>query len=216
MSNQKPYEFRDDKEIIQSLSKTKSALRKWFDQRIPTLDEITHRVASGNTFRAFSHMPQKPSVVCRTWASAEFQSQKVISELRRMSSQPQYDKWIKEFSGRLSRTWRKQMGTSMPYGPGRKLPNLLLKHFALWAKLDDVQRDNLLNYLHVPLDNFTLVGIRNCIEDYKIPKNATMRFVDGETMYDQIQQAIRNVAQSAEVPAIFFDVLAWDVSHQVL
>jgi hypothetical protein len=71
----------------------------------------------------------------------------------------------------------------------------------------------LLAYLHVPLDSCTLVGIRNCTADPEMPADATMRFVGGPTMYNQLQSAIRAVTDQANLPAVYFDVLAWDLSH---
>lgn len=103
----------------------------------------------------------------------------------------------------------------MPYGASRKLPDLLLKGFVRWTGLREGLRQRLIKFLHVPLDAFTLAAIRNCIADPEIPPDATMRFVAGPTMYNQIQNAIRAVTNQAKVPAIYFDVLIWDMSHLV-
>jgi hypothetical protein len=40
-----------------------------------------------------------------------------------------------------------------------------------------------------------------------------MKFVAGPTMYNQSQSAVRAVTDQAKVPAIYFDVLAWNMSH---
>ncbi|MGH2522545.1 MAG: hypothetical protein ACRDH2_08580 [Anaerolineales bacterium] len=208
-----PYEFRDEEEIVKRLSRHKTKIGKWFDKRIETLGEVTFTGVESNTFRAFRNMPKRPSLIFREWASAEFQNKKLIKELVSIDSQPRYDDRLITFSDRLCQVWRKQMGIIMPYGPSRKLPNLLLKCFVLWNGLNNKQRNNLIGYLHVPLDSFTLVGIRNCISDPQIPATATMRFVAGETMYNQIQKAIRDITSRVEVPAIYFDILAWNMSH---
>ena len=136
-----------------------------------------------------------------------------VSELEGIGSQAQYDDWVKRFCGRLYQAWQERMGKRMEYGPGRKLPNLLLKEFMLWSGLNEQRRQELIGFLHVPLDKYTLVGIRNCITDPEIPKTATMKSVTGETMYDQLQSAIRQIASMAGVPSIYFDVLAWNMSH---
>jgi hypothetical protein len=216
MSRPTPYEFRNAEEITRCLVRDKTRLGKWFDRRISTLDEIARSVLSGNTFRAFPNMSQHPSAVFRRWAMAEFQNRKTVSELTTINSQAQFDRWVREFSGRFAKAWRRQMNVSIPYGPGRKLPNLLLKCFVLWDGLSRVQRAKLLSYLHVPLDSFTLIALRNCISDPKIPKNATMKFVGDETMYNLIQEVIRDIAHKARVPAIYFEVLAWDKRHAIL
>ena len=84
----------------------------------------------------------------------------------------------------------------------------------LWKEINDAQRHTLINYLHVPLDQYVLVAIRNCISDPEIPRTATMGFVSGETMYNQIQREIRKLTHKAQVPAIYFDILVWDMRHQ--
>ena len=112
------------------------------------------------------------------------------------------------------------MGKTIGYGPGRKLPNLLMKQFISWDMLDDDQRDRLTEFLHVPLDSFTLMAIRNCIQDFpgnevigKIPKNATMSFVANEATYNRLQQTIKLITKRAAVPAIYLDALAWNEQH---
>ncbi|MBI2831666.1 MAG: hypothetical protein HYX79_05365 [Chloroflexi bacterium] len=212
MSQPTPYEFRDPEEILRHLLEKKAKLAEWFDKRL-TLDEIVRCSVGPNTFRAFHNRLERPSLGFRSWASAELKDREITSELVATGSQSQYDEWVRKFSGRLSHTWQKRMGYAMPYGPGRKLPNLLLKTFILWNELTDVQRSKLLYYLHIPLDSYTLVGIRNCVSDLKILKTATMKFVKDETTYNHIQYAIRELAHKAGVPAIYFDVLAWNMRH---
>jgi hypothetical protein len=205
------YEFRDAAEITDWLSKKKSEISKWFDQREQSLDEIIQKSVEGNTFRAFHHLPHKPSVVFREWASQECKNGNALKELEGIHSQMDFDAWSKEFSDRLGRAWKDQMEQSMPYGSLRKLPNLLVKRLMRWSGMNDDRRTEVLSYVHVPLDSYTLVGIRNCIDDPEIPITATMTFVTGLMMYNQIQSAIRNITDRAGLPAIYFDVLAWDL-----
>jgi hypothetical protein len=65
----------------------------------------------------------------------------------------------------------------------------------------------------VPLDSYTLIGLRRCIGDLGIPKTATMSFVADIISYDRIQKLIRDLANEADVPPIYYDVLAWDMRH---
>jgi predicted Fe-S protein YdhL (DUF1289 family) len=213
MAQAAPYEFRDAEEIIDWLSKKKSEISHWFDQREQSLDEVIQESVQSNKFRAFHNLPQKPSVVFREWASQECKNGKALEELEGVRSQLGFDAWSKEFSDKLGRAWKDQMEQSIPYGPMRKLPDLLVKRLMRWSGMDDDRRTEVLSYVHVPLDRYTLVGIRNCIDDPEIPSTATMTFVTGLMMYNQIQSAIRNITERAGVPAIYFDVLAWDMSH---
>ncbi len=203
----KPNEFRDAKDIIDRLSKSKAEIATEFERRVVSVEEIAKVSVGGNTFRSFRGMPEKPSVVFRNWASKALKES--VSGLDGLRSQRDYDDWLRDFSSTFRRNWQKQMGAALLYGPSRKLPDLLLKHFVWWSGLTDDQRRRLISFLHVPLDSFTLVGIRNCIADPEIPVDATMKFVAGPTMYNQVQDAIREITDRAKVPAIYFDVLAW-------
>jgi hypothetical protein len=213
MSQPIPHDFQDAKEIADRLLRSKVRIDKWFAERIDSLQAIVSHAVGGNTFRAFRHMPQKPSAVFRAWALVECKNATTIRKLKGVRSQADYDKWLKHFSNRLNHAWQRRMGQAMPFGPMRKLPNLLLKEIALWTGLSDGERDKLIKWLHVPLDKYTLVGIRRCIDKPEIPRSATMKFVTDETMYNRLQVAIRRIARRAGVPAIYFDNLAWNSKH---
>jgi hypothetical protein len=211
LTRMSPVEFQNTDEVVKRLREQKDQIKVWFSNRKSSLKEIvTHSVGS-NTFRAFHHMPQKPSVVFREWASHECEN--AGSHLKDIRTQADYDEWIKQLCERLNQAWKEIMGQEMPFGPRRKLPNLLLKEFVLWTGHSDALRARLIDWLHVPLDSYSLVAIRNCIHDPEIPRSATMKFVTGETMYNQIQAIIRGIASQATVPAIYFDNLVWNSPH---
>ena len=209
----KPHEFDDASEIIKRLKARKESLEKYFYERRLPLHAIAKHSIGSNTYRAFRNLKVKPSTIFRQWVSSEFDNQKKLDCLLSISSQEEYDEWTDSLSERFRQTWTKQTGEILPYGPARKLPDLFMKGFMYWEELTERQRTTLLKLLHVPLDSFTLVGIRNCLTDPEIPPTATMKYVVGRTMYYQIQGAIRSVAKKAHVPPIFFDVLAWNDPH---
>jgi hypothetical protein len=62
---QDPYEFKSEWEIIETLQKQRPSLEPWFSRSIHDLNIVVRDSISGNTFRAFAHMPQNPSVVFR-------------------------------------------------------------------------------------------------------------------------------------------------------
>jgi hypothetical protein len=207
-----PYRFQSAEEIAASLSRARAEIAAWFAP-IDSLAGIPRASVGGNTFRAFRNMPQKPSIVFRNWASVEIHSEQRIAEIQRVSGQPDYDEWLNRLRGRLCAAWQESMSISMPYGASRKLTNLLLKFLVRWRGLEDQARSILTNVLHVPLDEYTLVGIRTCVNDLRIPMTATMGWVSDEATYQRIQNAIRVVTAKANCPAIYFDVLAWNMSH---
>ena len=145
----------------------------------------------------------------------------MIPALERIYSQQEYDCWLGEFAERLSVAWELKMGTAntIQYGRKMKLCNLLLRHLTFWTQWTTEMRDRLISFVHVPLDQFVLVAIRNCIhpDDQsrigRIPLNATMSFPQNEDIYMRIQRNIRSIADAADVLPIFVDILAWHYTH---
>lgn len=222
----KPYEFSNTGELVGCLRQNKAPIAEFFDKEIEGgVEEVIRSSVEGNTFRAFRRMPCKPSVVFRNWASERLSDNKVIESFTNIGSEQQYDLWLKQFSEDLCHYWTNEMGRGMPYGPGRKLPNLLLKRLVKWNRLKKLggegQRRRLIELLHVPLDKYTLASIRRCIFNFPdivdavgtIPKNVTMSFVDTEDRYIRIQEMMREISRQAGVPAIYLDVLTWDLNH---
>ena len=209
-------EYLNDMDIVQTLKKRKLIIKSCFNER-RTLSEILEKPGvGGNTFRRFSHMPEKPSEVYKAWASkfsCDARYVKYIDELLCIDSSEDYNKWISKLSKSLNRFWYRHMGQEMDYASRRKLPNLFLKRLVLWDELKSPTRNRLIRYLHIPWDKYTLAGIRNCVED-RIPKNATMGFVDNRIIYNTLQQAIRRIAKKAGVPPIYYEVLLWDLNHR--
>lgn len=208
-----PRDFACEQAIVDALGSAKEQIAAWFAQRKSSLSEIVRHSVGSNTFRAFRKTQEPPSVVFRAWAAEELESETFMAELNNLSSTNDFDEWIRRLCSRFNSAWHAAMGVQIPYGPRRKLPNLLMKEFALWTGLDDARRATLVRWLHVPLDKYTLLAMRNCVTDVSIPKSATMRFVTSQAMYDRLQSVIREFAAKAEVPAIYFDNLAWNVAH---
>lgn len=206
-----PYEYEDGNEIVDDLQSNRALIEAWFAHREDSLHKIVKESVGGNTFRAFRKMPEKPSDVFRPWAETMLSDKESRNRLFRIRSQAAYDRWHNEFCCSFRQEWEGQMGVHLPFGASRKLPNLLLKAFVRWSELTDQERKRLIRFLHVSLDSLSLAGIRNCIDDPEIPPKASMRFVAGPTMYRQIQEVIRRIAKQANVPAIYYDVLAWNL-----
>ena len=217
-----PYEFQNTENLVRQLQKSGNKLGKWFNGRHETIEDAVRASVGGNTFRSFHKMPFKPSLVFRQWALNKFKKEDAINSLLRISSQTEYDAWLKGLALSLNTSWKRKMGRDNPlsYGPRRKLPNLLLKQLVLWKGIKSNQRKRLIGFLDVPLDRYTLVAIRNCLDQNggthkgcRIPKNPTMGFVKNQGIYNEIQYAMRAIAKRAGVPPIFLDILAWDLVH---
>lgn len=195
----------------------------WFDQRYEDAESIVIDSVGSNTFRAFRHMPERPSIVFRAWARGCLLGDGFLRKISELKTREEYDLWIRNLSNSLGDYWEQRMGSEkkISYGPERKLPNLLMKHVVLWDRLHVSQRSRLIGFLHVPLDSYSLLMVKDCVLDSehytsigRIRSNATMGSVVNETMYDALQALFREVAEEAGVPAICLDVLAWNKGHE--
>jgi hypothetical protein len=216
----RPLEFENSDEIVRHLRTHSRHFEQCFEERIEDLLEIIRSSVEQNTFRAFRHMPSKPSAVFRTWACSRLCNGQIRGQILAIRTQVDYDEWAQRLGTHLAQAWKQQMGSGnqMHYGPSRKLPNLLMKRFALWSQLTGDQRRNLICLLHVPFDSYTLRAIRKCIPDRHnkdigpIPSNATMSFVTNRKQYDGLQRVAREFAAQASVPPIYLDLL-WNEAH---
>jgi len=214
-----PLEFADKEELIARLRADAESLAGWFETRYEDVGSIVWDSGGSNTFRAFAHMPRPPSQVYYDWAQRMLSDDGVVEQITNLRSERAYDFWLKGFSQNLSEHWRRKMRRKMPYGPSRKLPNLLMKLFVLWNGLDDEQRSRLIGFLHIPFDKYSLTVFRNCVPDAyhptvgRIRKDATMKFVDSEAKYEALMALASEIAQEAELPPIYLDVLAWNQTH---
>jgi hypothetical protein len=101
----------------------------------------------------------------------------------------------------------------MGYGRGAKLFNLVLKKLGCLASLTKQQRRAFIGLQHVPLDSYTLVGLRAVATELSIPRSATMKYIETPGQYAAVQERIAAIAKKAQVPPIYYDILAWDVGH---
>ena len=208
-----PYEFQLENEILQHLSdeKTISIAKLFFSQKSPSISEVVRTGVSGNTFRAFRKLPVKPSVTFRTWATNYIT--KTLHHLSAISDSKSYALYVHEATNNLCAEWVRITGTEMGYGRGAKLFNLVLKKFVCLSSLSEKQRTTLIALLHIPLDSYTIIGLRKIAPELKIPKSATMKFIENSAQYAEFQAVISIIAQKARVPPIYYDVLAWDMGH---
>ena len=92
------------------------------------------------------------------------------------------------------------------------LINLVLKGYPRTIT-NKIQKRRLIKFLNVPLDHYTIVGLKN-IATLKIPSNATMGFIVNRKRYLQFQNEIRKITTRAKVSPIYYDFVAWDKAHE--
>ena len=209
----KPYEFSTEAELVQRLgdANTINAARSFFKQCSPHITDVVKTGVAGNTFRAFRNLPVQPSVAFRDWATNYVTS--TIHSLSSISDSQSYAQYVHNATNSLCTEWRRITSSEMGYGRGAKLFNLVLKKFACLSSLSEGQRLTLINLQHIPLDSYTIIGLRAIAPNLSIPKSATMKFIETPAQYAEFQAVIRAIAKKAGVPSIYYDVLAWDMGH---
>lgn len=210
----KPYEFKSEEELIEMLKQptTLKAGQDFFAQVSPTIDHVVTSGVTGNTFRAFRKLPVQPSTTFRTWAKNYIQD--TFSTLNQISDATEYAKYIDQATLSLCESWQKLTNSDIGYGRGSKLFNLVLKKFACLQFLSQEQKNILISLQHTPLDSYTIIGLRLIAPELSIPKSATMKFVETPKQYTIFQEKITAIANKANVPPIYYDILAWDMGHQ--
>ena len=209
----KPYEFSTEAELVQRLADTNTitSAKTFFAQQSPSILAVVTTGVAGNTFRAFRNLPVKPSETFRTWATNYIE--KTFHILSTISDSHSYAKYVHDATNNLCSEWKRITESDMGYGRGAKLFNLVLKKFACLSSLSEEQRSTLIYLQHVPLDSYTIIGLRSIASRLSIPKNATMKFVETPAQYEEFQAIIRAITKKAGVPPIYYDVLAWDMGH---
>jgi len=188
----------------------------------PNLVLLVRKSVGRSTFRGLPTKKRRPSAVFREWAYERLADEKTLAQLSVVKTHEDYDRWIKRLSSDLRPRWEKETGQVMRFGPSRKLPDLLMKEVIRWSGFTAGHRNQLLEFIHVPLDSYSLLAVRRCLSDtkagrrVKISDNASMGSVGTEGMYASIQKAIREIAEEAGVPPIYIDLLAWNRTHKAV
>lgn len=210
----KPYIFKSESELIDLLGNndTLTFVQNFYSANCPTIFDVVISGVTGNTFRAFRNLPIPPSDVFRVWA-IEYIEESLI-ELSQIDDESKYAIYVHLATLSLCECWTSLTKSEMGYGRGAKLFNLVLKKFACLTSLTKKQKQTLINLQHVPLDSYTIVGLRDIAPNLSISSNSTMNFVKTPDQYKEFQTIISNIANKAGVPAIYYDILAWDMGHR--
>lgn len=208
-----PYEFESRTDLLNHLKSetTRALAEEFFSKRLPDIRSVVLRSIAGNTFRAFQKLPERPSIVFREWALTHLDT--TLEELKSIADHESYEDYVHESALDLCSTWYSKMNTEIGYGRSTKLLNLVLKKLVCFEDINIIVRSRIIGFLHVPLDSYTIVGLRRLIASPSIPRNATMKFIGKPSDYKILQQYISDVAKEADIPPIYYDILAWDMAH---
>jgi hypothetical protein len=217
--------FEDREKLVAALSKHKA---DWWNLYEPicasiqrkfgelNVEAIVEASVASNTFRAFHNCSSKPSQVFREWGNEHFKD--TLDKYRGAKSQREFDKWLGDIVQSLQETWPHEAGRKLGFGASLKLVNLVAKHLCICKEINSEDGKRVAWYLHVPLDRYTIVALRNCSSDvppatWKIPSEATMSFIQKPELYWAFQYRIRELAFAAHVPPIVFDFVCWNGAH---
>lgn len=208
----KPYVFESRDSLVERLRSPELAklAGRFFASRCSSINELVTSGVGGNTFRAFRHVPT-PSAAFRSWTTARLEQS--LNDILACETADCYASQVHQTTIALEGFWRGHAAKEMGYGRGAKLLNLVLKKLACLDSLTDEQRTRLISLMHVPWDSYTIQGLRLIAPALKVTRNATMKFITTPEQYQAFMVTMDDVASEAGVPAIFYDVLAWDMSH---
>ncbi|MCI0536551.1 MAG: hypothetical protein L0Z50_15130 [Verrucomicrobiales bacterium] len=204
-------------ELLRALREHGSRLMEQFFQPCPDLDDLIRRSVGGNTFRSFHKLARQPSVIFREWAADRLSS--ILPTMAAIEDEIGYAHHLDEQARHLTRYWRSEGKKPLRFGPGRKLLDLLFKGVVRHQDISDSDRARLIRFLHVPLDSFSLIAVRQCAASgefgprMSIPANAKMGFVVSPAQYNQLQQIMRGIGAVAGVAPICIDLVSWDQNH---
>jgi len=176
---------------------------------------------TGSTFRAF-HLRAKggrqPSVVYREYTK-QLISEK-LDDLKKIENWDAYSEFVKISANGLVEKFNYEAKESsfLRFGSAAKLLNLSFKHVLKHSGFTVEERDRLTGFLHVPLDSYTLQGIRKLALEFKIPANASMGWesLKNEKIYQEIQKWIKNQCEKISCKPIHYEIAAWNLSHPKL
>ena len=205
--------FASESKLVASLRKrkTQAAAVRFYAERVATIEEVVRAAVGSNTYRAFGNLPVRPSTTFRNWT--EKYVRRRMPPLSSRLGQREYSAYVHDATLALGRHWHNATDSEMGYGRGAKLLNLVLKKLACLESLSESERRNLIWLQHVPLDSYTIVGIKAVAPELAIPRSATMRYIKTREQYVTFQERITAIAAKAQVPPIYYDILAWDMGH---
>jgi hypothetical protein len=172
---------------------------------------------SSSTFRAFrSGHEWTPSTVFREWAGRRL-SEGTMKDVLALRSNEEYRTLALGLARNLEKDWKQRLHDPLQIPRALKLVNLLMKGLCVVCPVWPKRFGTLVWFLDVPLDKYSLRPLA-CIP--KLAKlgitwnTATMGSVPDLRTYNHIQDSIHEACARANVPAIAYDFLAWNLPHR--
>ena len=169
---------------------------------------ITYSV-DNTTIRAVRNCKKyKPLSLFRAWAN-DFLSNQLTIDL--INARGEFNSFRILALNSLNEFWNTKDESQLPKYLLNKFIDLFIKFLPLWAEVNAESKKWLFENANVPLDLHSLSYLRKYRPDLAIPKNASMRHVKNDEMYERLQSEIKNLC--SDIPPIIFDLLAFEKSH---
>jgi hypothetical protein len=176
-----------------------------------------YRSVGKSTYRSFrQYKDSTPSEVFRRWASAEL-FHGGLEEFAGVRSHDKYHALAVRLARSLAKEWRKRLRYTLEIPRALKLINLLAKGLCIVSPVWPETYEKLVWHIEVPLDKYSLRPL-SCLPelaDLGIKwSDASMGSVKDLKTYCKVQESIFKFCETAGVPALAYDFLAWDNPHE--
>lgn len=213
-----PHVFKSRDELQKKLASqaVKDNFKNFFATGKDSILHLVETSVQGNTFRAFHHKPVgvtiRPSDLYRNLAPSILEN--AVDEWCQIASRKGMHYFVLKQAKQLQKQWLERTDNKVDIGIGRaaKLLNLSLKYLIRWDRITDRQSEKLISLLDVPLDSYTLRGIRLLCPELEIPFKASMSHVKDAAQYLAIQDAIDKLCAPDFCP-IVYEFAAWNAAH---
>lgn len=178
--NRKPYPaaFLDIEQFRKAVKDARSDSCKFFAEHNESLSTLVKSSVGISTFRAF-HLKAKgskrrPSDVYREYTLGLLENK--LDEFRSIQDLVTYSKFVECAAEGLVNVFDIEANETgfIEFGRAAKMLNLSFKFALKLRTFSEDERNRLISFLHVPLDSFTLQGIRVLATEFRIPSNASM------------------------------------------
>lgn len=209
-----PYVYATSQEFLDGARSQRDAVGAFFSNRCADIASIVATSVAPNTFRAF-HLRRfqlRPSALYRSWCSRWLAAE--LGSFRRLDAVDGMRAWMLRGAGALNADWLGHTNGEYQIGIGRaaKLLALSVKHLMWYTGFTPEERARLIPLLEVPLDRYTLQGVRQLLPQLCISPSASMGFVSDEATYAAIQDGIRGLC-SGDVFPVHYEFAAWNAAH---
>jgi|GEM_PF-1455154 len=176
-------------------------------------NDIVSFTMGTSIYRAFRH--ESPSQRYRNWRWYGH-GEGIVGSMKVIKSQEAHDRFVLELGNSLVADWGATNEDGEPsrmnIGIAMKIVNLLLKHMTFSGHSGN---DNLVEFLHVPWDSFTLSPLCGIWRgDPPLPDVPGQGFVKNLETYYELHALITEICREAQVRRIMYEFWAWDAAHK--